>query len=306
MANNNTVNPNINPTNNCTITPAINPTINLNLPSNNTSNANHERTKKIHTDRVTKFAHKYKLTETEKDKLLNSKSITASRMMNQIKSNQRNRHNPDNQTFDPRKSWKCGDLIEVYSVSKGRWCLGMIKSISNEDADLLNVEYKTSASGSPRRIRSKTMRRHSHDIRVHCDAKNTTRDNHLVRDGSRSHYIGGGKKKAGSGRDKKAWSGSVTKKARSCNRYGIDRHIERKQTHPEQWNESEVATWLGTLDCGKYARYKKTFIENEVDGEELFLLDANVLARQQYGIKKVGHQRGIAQAIRTDIELYVE
>eukprot|EP01083_Nonionella_stella_P220937 789951_1 len=72
-----------------------------------------------------------------------------------------------------------------------------------------------------------------------------------------------------------------------------------KETHPEEWNEEKVATWLGGVENGKYARYKDEFIENEVDGEDLVVMDENVLARPQYNIRKIGHQRGIAQAIQT-------
>eukprot|EP01083_Nonionella_stella_P065392 171288_1 len=64
------------------------------------------------------------------------------------------------------------------------------------------------------------------------------------------------------------------------------------KSHPEQWNEEEVATWLGTVDGGEL------FAFNEVDGEELFAFNESVLARPQFGIKKLSHRRGVANAIQ--------
>eukprot|EP01083_Nonionella_stella_P316086 1144303_1 len=68
--------------------------------------------------------------------------------------------------------------------------------------------------------------------------------------------------------------------------------------HPKTWNEGEVAVWLGRVENGEYVRYKNAFIENEVDGNELYELNENVLKEQRYGIRKVTHQKGIAQAIQ--------
>eukprot|EP01083_Nonionella_stella_P220938 789952_1 len=74
--------------------------------------------------------------------------------------------------------------------------------------------------------------------------------------------------------------------------------IGGKDTPPEKWNGEKVATWLCSVENGKYARYKDGFIENEVDGEDLAEMDKSVLARPQYHIKKPSHQRGVAQAIQ--------
>eukprot|EP01084_Bolivina_argentea_P019198 35704_1 len=68
--------------------------------------------------------------------------------------------------------------------------------------------------------------------------------------------------------------------------------------HPKEWNEHQVAAWLCCLEDGKYADYKDAFIENQIDGEEMAALDANILNRPKYGIEKVSHQKGIPQAIQ--------
>eukprot|EP01083_Nonionella_stella_P218539 783589_1 len=68
--------------------------------------------------------------------------------------------------------------------------------------------------------------------------------------------------------------------------------------HPKEWNEYQVAAWFVTLEDGKYAGYKDTFIENQIDGEEMIALDENILNRPKYGIEKVSHQKGIPQAIQ--------
>eukprot|EP01083_Nonionella_stella_P272572 924406_1 len=66
--------------------------------------------------------------------------------------------------------------------------------------------------------------------------------------------------------------------------------------HPKEWNEHEVAAWLGSVQNGKYARYKDTFIAKEFDGEDFEYVDKEVL--KDYNVVKPAHQVGILRAIR--------
>eukprot|EP01083_Nonionella_stella_P115082 340796_1 len=57
---------------------------------------------------------------------------------------------------------------------------------------------------------------------------------------------------------------------------------------PKDWNVQQVAAWLGSVENGQYARYKETFIENEVDGEELDELDQDELNTAVWSPRFVG------------------
>eukprot|EP01083_Nonionella_stella_P037120 101213_1 len=68
--------------------------------------------------------------------------------------------------------------------------------------------------------------------------------------------------------------------------------------NPKQWTEDEVATWLCSLEGGKYARYKDAFIANEFDGEDFAFVCSNEGLLKDYGVKKPSHRHAIVKEIQ--------